>query len=173
LLIYALDRDRSDEALLNLRRAYELNPHDTSTLTALGLAETVAGRPHVAIEPLERALRLSPRDLTRHSLFLTLTIACLGARQYANGVEYGLRGVEESPASAALHLNLAMCLVGLGEIARAKAALEEARRCEPDLVQRWLDGMIVFRKPEDLHRVRTFLRVAMDLDDPSAAEALR
>ena len=173
LLTHALDRDRSEDALQNLRRAHELNPHDTLIQTGLSFAETMAGHPDDAIARLERALRLNPRDLTRHALFLTLMIACLVARQYAKGVDYGSRGISEFPASSVLHANLAICLVGLGDIARAKAALEEARRIEPELVRRWLQGKLVFRKPEDLHRLAIFVRVAAGLDDPSVADTVR
>ena len=173
LLVHAVRGDRTKEALRNLRRAYELNPHDSAILAGLGLAETVAGTPNASIGRLEKELRWSPRDLSRHALLLVLTICCLGAREYEKGVEYGSRGVDEYPESGTLHLNLAMCLVGNREFDKAHSAVEDARRCEPELVQRWSDGKIVFRRPEDLHRIRTFLRVAMGLDDPSAAEAVR
>ena len=173
LLVHAPDRDRSSDALQNLRRAYELNPHDTNILTTLAHAEAMAGDPQSAIARLEPALRLKPRDMTRHSVLLVLTICCLGARQYAKGVEYGSRGIDEFPASPAMHGNLAMCLVGLGEIANAKAAMDEVRRIEPELVRRWLDGKMVFRKPEDLLRVVTFVRIAAGVEDPSAADGLR
>jgi len=93
-LLLTQSRDRSADALRNLRRAHELNPHDTTILAAVGLAETHAGDPHVAIELLEQALSLSPRDLTRHSLLTVLTIACLGGRQYAKAVAYGSRAGE-------------------------------------------------------------------------------
>jgi adenylate cyclase len=60
LLAHAPDRDRTDDTLQNLRRAHELNPHDTSIQTGLGFAETMAGHPHDAIALLEQALRLKP-----------------------------------------------------------------------------------------------------------------
>ena len=173
LLTFAPDGDHTDSALQNLRRAHELNPHDTVILTALAMGETAAGNARAAIAPLEHALRLSPRDLTRHSLLQMLTISCLGAGQYEKGIEYGIRGIGEFPAHAPMHANLAMCFVGLGQISKARAAMEEARRLEPEYVRRGVEGRFVFRKPEDLRRVTTFLRVAAGLEDPSAAEALR
>jgi adenylate cyclase len=172
LLTFSLDGDQTDSALQNLRRAHELNPHDTVILTALAMGETAAGNAHAAISPLEHVLRLSPRDLTRHSLLQMLTIAYLIAGQYERGVETGTRGVGEFPAHAPMHANLAMCLVGQGEVAKARAALDEARRLEPEYVRRGLEGGFIFRKPADLLRVTTFLRVAAGLDDRSAAEAL-
>ena len=173
LLVYAPDRDRSSDALQNLRRANELNPHDTQILTALGIAEATAGDPHTAIARLEPALRSKPRDMTRHTVLQVLTICCLCAREYAKGVEYGSQGIDEFPAAAGLHANLAMCFVGIGEIAKAKTALEEERRIAPDLVRKMLDGVLVYRKAEDLHRYRTFVRIAAGVEDPSAADPLR
>jgi adenylate cyclase len=173
LLLFGPDRDRTDSALQNLRRGHELNPHDTGILTALAMGETAAGNAHAAIAQLELALRLSPRDLTRQSLLQMLTVACVGACQYEKGVEYGTRGTVEFQAHAPTYANLAMCLVGLGEISKARAAMDEARRLEPEYVKRGLEGGFVFRKPEDLRRITTFLRVAAGLEDPSAADALR
>jgi len=173
LLTFVERSDRSADALQNLRRALELNPHDPSILAILALAETHAGNSHVAVPMLERVLRSSPRDLTRHTLLLTLAIACLGAGEYAKGVEYASLGVNEFPASSALHANLAQCFVGLGEISRAKAALEEARRLDPELIRMWLQGMGNLRNPEHRHRVWTFLRIAAGLEEPSAADGLR
>ena len=102
-LAHALDRDRTDEALRNLRRAHELNPHDTSIQASLAFAETMAGHPEEAGERLEQTLRLNPRDLTRASLLLTLTVACLGARQYA-------KGASTVPAASANSLHLHHCM---------------------------------------------------------------
>jgi len=63
--------------------------------------------------------------------------------------------------------------VGLGDIAKAKDTLLEARRLAPALVERYLAGQFVFRKPEDQRRATTFVRIAARLEDPSAADALR
>jgi hypothetical protein len=102
---------------------------------------------------------------------LTQASICCGA--YANGVDYSLLGIGEAPGFPLLHVVLAISYVGLGEIAKAKATLNEARRVGPDLVKRRLAGGWVFRNPEHHLRMTTFLRIAAGLEDPSAADALR
>ena len=68
---------------------------------------------------------------------------------------------------------LAMNLVGLGEIEKARDGFMAARRLAPAWVQRGLDGGFAFRKPVHLLRATTFLRVAGGLESSTAADALR
>jgi len=70
-------------------------------------------------------------------------------------------------------VNLACCLVGAGEIDRAKAAFEAGQRLAPEFFKVRLEGVSPFTQPEDRKRLQTFLRIAAGLEDPSAAEALR
>jgi TolB-like protein/class 3 adenylate cyclase len=172
LLVFATDRDRIDDALASARRSHELNPHLMPALTALSFIETVAGNPERAIEHLTTALRLSPRDPQRPTMFLNLAMACGCARRYADGVGYAMVGIREAPGIAPLYAHLAVNYVGLGEIEKARAALDESTRIAPGQVERSLAGFM-FRKPEHQKRGTTFLRIAAGLEDPQAAEALR
>lgn len=171
-LVFAADRDRIDDALASVRLSYELNPNTLASLTALSFVETVAGNPDVAVEHLHEALRLSPRDPQRSTIFLNLAMASGCARRYADGVRYAMLGIREAPAFGPLYAHLAVNYVGLGEFAKARAALEEATRIAPGQVERSLAGFM-FRKPEHQRRGTTFLRVAAGLEEASAAEALR
>jgi tetratricopeptide (TPR) repeat protein len=173
LLAYARGRDRIDEALTSLRRAHEINPHSMPTLTSLGFVEIMAGHAEPAIDHLQQALRISPRDPIQFSMHLQLSSAYLCIGQYADGVASALLGIREAPRLASLHAHLAANLVGLGELDKAKAALEEARRVGPGFVERGLAGGFVYHRPEHLRRATTFLRIAAGLEDPGAAEVLR
>jgi adenylate cyclase len=172
LLAFAADRDRIDDALASARRSHELNPHYMPALTTLSFIETVAGNPESAIEHLMAALRLSPRDPQRPTVFLNLAMACGCARRYADGVEYATAGIREAPGFAPLYAHLAVNYVGLGEIGKARAALDESTRIAPGQVERSLAGFM-FRKPEHQKRGTTFLRIAAGLEHPQAADALR
>jgi adenylate cyclase len=172
LLAFATDRDRIDDALASARRGHELNPHLMPALTTLSFIETVAGNPEAAIEHLTAALRLSPRDPQRPTMFLNLAMACGCARRYADGVGYATVGIREAPGFAPLYAHLAVNYVGLGDTAKARSALEEATRLAPGQVERSLAGFM-FRKPEHQKRGTTFLRIAAGLEDPQVAEALR
>ena len=172
-LLFASDRGRMDEAMLSLRRAQDLNPHNMTALNFLAFGEITAGNAEKGIEHLHQALRISPRDPQRSRMYFLLTIGCACARQYVNGVEYGLLGIEDEPGVPGLHAYLAINYVGLGEIGKAEQALERARRLAPGFVERGLAGGFVHRDPEHLRRATTFLRIAAGLEVPGAAEALR
>ena len=100
-------------------------------------------------------------------------MACLFIGRYAEGVEYALSAIAQAPIGPALHAQLAMNYVGLGETAKAKVALEDARRISPGFVQRALEGDLSFRREQDRQKVMVFLRVAAGLEEPGAADALR
>jgi adenylate cyclase len=172
LLAFSVDRDRIDEALACAQLSYELNPHSMVALTSLSFIEIVSGEPESAIEHLLEALRLSPRDPQRPTVLLNLAMASGCARRYADGVNYATLGIREAPGLATLYAHLAVNYVGLGEIAKARAALDEATRIAPGQVERSLAGFM-FRKEEHQRRGTTFLRVAAGLEDPTAADALR
>ena len=172
LLAFSADHDRIDEALACAQRSYELNPHSMVALTSLSFIEIVLGEPESAIEHLLEALRLSPRDPQRPTVLLNLAMASGCARRYADGVNYATLGIREAPGLATLYAHLAVNYVGLGEIAKARAALDEATRIAPGQVERSLAGFM-FRKQEHQRRGTTFLRVAAGLEDPTAADALR
>ena len=71
------------------------------------------------------------------------------------------------------HLYLAICLVGMGEIDKAKAAFTTGQRVSPEFFRTRLKGTPAYARLEDRKRATTFLRIAAGLADPSAAEALR
>src|SRR5918995_5982409 len=172
LLAFSVDRDRIDEALACARHSYELNPHSMQAVTALSFIEIVWGEPESAIEHLLEALRLSPRDPQRPIVFLNLAMASGCAGRYADGIDYARLGLHEAPGFAPLHAHLAVNYVGLGDFAKARAAVEESTRIAPGQVERSLAGFM-FRKPEHQRRGTTFLRIAAGLEDPAAADALR
>ncbi len=73
-----------------------------------------------------------------------------------------------------VHTDYVSCLVGTGEIDKARAAFETFRKvASPEFVRRMLEGSSLFARPEDRTRSLTFLRIAAGLEDPSAADALR
>jgi adenylate cyclase len=173
LLVYAGGNVLWDETLANARRAAELNPNNMFALNVLGHIESFAGNPDRSIEVLRSAIRLSPRDPFLCFVYTGLARACCTAGDYANGVQYASDGITLAAEFAPLHVLFAVNAVGLKDIESAEAALNTARRLNPDFVESRLRGRFPVRKPADLRRLTTFLRVAARLDEPSAADAFR
>jgi adenylate cyclase len=173
LLTVPADPMRAAEALPTAQRAYELNPNSMMAVAAIAFAELGAGHADEAAVHLHQALRLSPRDPLRQDLYLMLATVSLFAGEYSKGVEYALLGIADAPQMPALHGYLAMNLIGLGEVERAKEAFDKERRIAPAWVKRILEGGSMFGKPEHRRRILNFLRIAAGLEDASAADVLR
>ena len=132
-----------------------------------------AGDPAPAIVMLERALRINPRDPLVYNRYAELALAHFVARDYAKGLKWALRTRSAAPDFPQGHLFAAALHVGLGEIDRAKAALETARALAPGMVQARLKLHPAGKGTEFQQRNGLFLRIAAGLEDPSAADAMR
>jgi adenylate cyclase len=173
LLMWAPEKPRWDESLGSARRAFELNPNGYMEQVALGNIEAYVGNARKGIEILSNALRTSPRDALSVYLYQGLATACCLCGEYASGVDYGERGLNEAPGFGFIRAHLAVNYVGAGEIDKAKAQLETVQRLLPNWAASRLRGEFTFRRPEDVRRYTTFLRVAAGLEAPSAADAVR
>jgi adenylate cyclase len=165
--------DRYAEALADARRAHEMNSNDTFVLRILGIFEALAGEPERGIEHLHQVMRLNPRDSRSYTTFNVLAHASFSAKQYAEGIGWALRALRDRPQMIQAHTNLAVCLVGVGEIDKAKATFEMLQKLAPEYVRSRLEGTWAHGRSEDRRRATTFLRIAAGLEDPSSAAALR
>ena len=165
--------DRYPEALADARRAHEMNPNDTFVLRILGALEATAGEPERAIEHLHQVMRLNPRDPRSFMTYSVLAYASFGAKQYAEGIRWASRAINDRPTLVMPHVSLTCCLVGAGESDKAKAAFAVGQKLAPEHFKIRLEGTSTYARPEDRARQCTFLRIAAGLEDPSAADALR
>ena len=183
LLAFAPGGGRWDEARIEAELAWRLNPQDSLALGPCGYVLANAGQPVEGIRLLERALRINPRDPGAFFIHANLANAHVAAREYAKGLEWARRATGAAPNYGEAFLHTAALHVGLGDIDKAKAALERARALAPEFIEYHLQGrsrteMPTPRKPVDggaefRRRYHIFLRIAAGLEDPSAAEALR
>ena len=151
-----------------------MNPNDTFVLFLLGNLEASVGDAGRAIEYCQQILRLNPRDTRIHMIYTLAAYACVGAKRWAEGAAWAARTVNDAPRSSPGRTNLVVCLVGMGEIEKAKAEFDRARQLFPQLIGRNVAGRMPRRARADVNAcVRVFWRIAAGLEDPSAAEALR
>jgi adenylate cyclase len=172
-ILRSTQRDRYPDALLDVRRAHQLNPNDVEVLRILAALETGVGEPERAIVHAQQALRLNPRDSFSHGTFNLLAFATFGAKQYAECVGWASRALNEMPTMIQVLDMKVAGLVGMGEIDKAKIAFEAWQKLAPEHVRSRLEGTTLYGRAEDRARFQTFLRIAAGLEDPSAADALR
>lgn len=165
--------DRYADALADVRRAHQMNPNHIEALRVVAALEAGIGEPEAAIEHAQQVLRLSPRDPASHITHGLLAFACFGARRYSDGVEWALRALENQPGMLHIRVTYVACLVGLGNIDRAKSVFEEIRNQAPDYANAAVKSGSLYARPQDRLRMRLFVRIAADLEDPTAARALR
>ena len=167
--------DRYPEALADARRAHEMNPNDTFILRILGALEAAAGEHERGLEHLHQAMRLNPRDPHSHISYIMLSYASFVAKQYDEGVRLGVACAQRKAQMIQGHINLTVCLVGVGQIDKAKATFEALQKvASPEYVRSRLEGGVsTLARPEDRIRHLTFLRIAAGLEDPSAADTVR
>jgi tetratricopeptide (TPR) repeat protein len=172
---------RWDEALMNLRRAHDLNPNDCRTLTCLAFGEAFAGNPRLAIEYLNQVARISPRDPWTFNADNVRCMAHFLAGEYDACIEWARAANSAAASLPQPEQFMAMAYAALGDATEARAALERARRLAPEYIQAILDGLRsgVFlyslgpRQDADRLRSRLCLRIAAGLEDPIASAALR
>ncbi len=160
-----------DEARIAAETAYRLNPQDSSVIAIYAQILIFAGDPLQAIQLLKRALRINPRDPMAYNIYSELAQAHVVAGDYAGGLEWAMRARNAAPGYVHAHLLMAMVQVGLGNLDKAKAALEDARRIAPELVRRRLEAKPSGRGNTTGHRFDILLRIAAGLEDPGAAVA--
>ena len=183
LLAFAPGGGRWDEARMEAELAWRLNPQDVFALAPCGYVLANAGQPREGIRLLERALRINPRDPRAFFLYGNLANAHLAAREYVKGLEWARRATGSAPDYGEAYLHTAGLYVGLGDIDKAKSALERARALAPEGVEYLLQSRSRTETPspgepvdggtEFRQRFRIFLRIAAGLEDASAADALR
>ena len=173
LLAYAPSGGRWDEARIEAETAHRLNPQESSVMALCGHILAHAGDPVEGIRLLDRSLRINPRDPFAFNVYAELALAHLVAKDYRKGLEWATRARSAAPGYAPAHVYTAALYVGLGDLDKAKAALEAARRLAPVYVQGALKREAVTRGPESQRRQVMLLRVAAGLEDPSAADTLR
>jgi len=151
-----------------------MNPNDTFVLYVLGNLEGAVGDAGRAIDLCHEILRLNPRDNRIHRIYTLLAFACVAAKRWVEGAAWAARSVNDAPRNWPGHSNLVSCLVGMGEIEKAKAALQRARELFPDRVERYItDGRSSHGRAEIVECTRVFRRIAAGLEDPSAAATYR
>jgi adenylate cyclase len=136
-------------------RALALNPSFARGWFVSGLLRNFDGQHDVAIEHLETALRLSPRN--RNPL-IAMSSAYFFARRFDEAAAKLLLSVEDNPGFPHPYRFLAACYAHMGRLDEARAIVAKLRAITPQVVPSYL----AWRNPEDRELLLSGLRLAMD-----------
>jgi adenylate cyclase len=120
-------------AIRAFERAIEVNP--SFAWGWWGLATMLsAERPDEALSLTQKALRLSPLDVSAPLVMHVCALCCFNAGRDDEAVKWELQAIEQGGRVAPqMHRLLGAALGHLGRNDEARAAIEEARRLAPDV----------------------------------------
>ena len=130
-------------------RALTLNPNMAAAWSASGVLHAFLGHQDLAIERLERAMRLSPLDPL---MYLRLTYAGMAhflAGRYDEAAALGEQACQERPNFLAAIRVAAVSNAYAGRLDRARAYVERALELDPDLRISNLKDRFGRMRPED------------------------
>jgi tetratricopeptide (TPR) repeat protein len=152
---------RYDDAIAWYRRAVELNENFALAHGNMAAALAFGGQPDAAIEAVNNSRRMSPRDPFNFSYLHFAATAYFAAERYAEGVATEEEALREHPNVAPALRCLAACLVGLGHMEKAQAAIAEVLRLVPESsIKRDVYGQVTYARESDRYRFADALRKA-------------
>ena len=122
-----------DLSISSLRRAIVLNPNAAFAHFNLGQTYNWAGRSGDAIEHIDHALRLSPRDPLAWAFHLVRSLCLSRLERAEDAIEAAELSLRDGQHIFWPHLALAIACCTSGDLERARTAITEAKRVEPKL----------------------------------------
>ncbi|MBV8697266.1 MAG: tetratricopeptide repeat protein [Bradyrhizobium sp.] len=101
-----------------------LNPNVARSWNLSGWVRSMLGEPDVAIEHLERAMRLSPLDFAFHVMESATAHAHLRAGRYPEAIAWAEKSLRDQPNNVDALAALSIANALAGEIDNAKAAMK-------------------------------------------------
>jgi TolB-like protein len=156
----AVGRHRDAEAVEAFGRAVDLSPNFAYAHGLLGAAHALGGRPEQAISSIDRAVRLSPRDIFFDEFQLYYAFAHFQAARYAEAALAAEQSFRRRPGHPVPCI-IAAASYGLsGNIVKATELVTEVRSLEPGISAREIEEHFVYCLEDDRRRVAAGLRSA-------------
>jgi adenylate cyclase len=111
-----------ESALGAIDRSLYLNPNSAQGYTGGGWVNAYAGRPLIAIDHFERAMRLSPIDPEKGIALSGIGMSHLMLERFEEALTWGASALQEMPNYGSSHRVVIGALVGLGRLEEARTA---------------------------------------------------
>ena len=152
-----------DDALAETELALKLNPSFSHAQNYYATALAFSGRWQEAIEAVQRALRLSPRDP-----FLALNYGSAALAQYVGGnypeaIRLAQAAIRLRSDFAGAHRVLVAAAGISGQPELAAVALQELRRAQPNISREWIATHVPIKRDSDrAHYLEGFRLAGLD-----------
>jgi len=143
-----------------IERALALNPNLASAWNASGWVKTFLGETDLAIEHIQRAMRLSPLDPLMFLMYLVTALAHFVAGRYSEAALWAGKALREQPNFlATIRLSAASHALS-GQLDHARNAIIRARELDPAMRLSNLRDRVGPFRPDDFSKYREALRMA-------------
>lgn len=153
-----LFKRRYDEAFAAIKTWIEVEPGNADAYANLAAVLHISGEHEQIAALIEKAMRLNPFYPFYYMLYIGM--ADLMMRRYDTAIAAIRRSITRNPDAMPPHLFLAACYGHLGDEARAREAMSEVHRIQPDLTMGTVKTIYVYKRTEDLDHLIDGLRRA-------------
>jgi tetratricopeptide (TPR) repeat protein len=147
-----------DEGAAVTDRAIELNPNLAWGWLWSGWIRIWLGQPELAIQHVERAMRLSPHDPMLFNMQACMASAHFFAGRYAEASAWAKKAVRDNPRHLMPPTTAAASNALAGQITEAKEAMARILDIDPSMRISNLRDFIPLRRPDDFERFAEGLR---------------
>ena len=130
-------------------RSIHLNPNSAIALTIAAWIEAPLPNPQMALQLLQRAERLSPRDPRAWSMATARSLAHFVEGNYEQGATCAKKALAQNPRFAIALRLLAACLAKMGALDQASDTMKKILEIEPQLTASRLRARLPFM-PQDI-----------------------
>ena len=151
---------RFDTAMAEAERAVAFNPNLAFAVSARGSVRSFSGQPEEGADDCRRAIRLSPRDPSTFAFLNVLAICEYTSRDYASAAETAWKLTALKPDYIFGHWHVAGSCAQLGQMDRAREALGEVMRLNPNFDRSFMGTTAPFMDIADLEHMINDMRKA-------------
>jgi adenylate cyclase len=139
-----------DDGAALIDRALTLNPNLATAWRFSGYVRVFLGQPDLAIEHLQRAVRLSPLDPLIFIVQNGIVLAHFFAGRYEEALSWAQTTLRQNPNYAAAIIMAAVSGALAGREEETRKAVARLRELNPDVGLSNFEGVWPLRRPEDL-----------------------
>ena len=150
---------RQDTEMVNaIRQAIEASPNFAYAHGLLGAAYALSGHPDQAIECIDRAVRLSPRDIFGDEYHLYYAFAHFQAGRYTEAGAAAERAIQQRPEHPVLYLMGAAAYGLAGQTEKSREMARHLSGLVPDISAANVEDTFPYCRAEDRRRLAAGLR---------------